>query len=121
MTEVLFAAINTRYSFVHCWPDAPEVVAFLRYPHRHEFHVKVQIEQFHSQRDVEYLIFKAWLDERIKLLKTTWKAESSCETMAQSILSAIRDTYGLDRSLVVQVLEDGENGARVFSLVEPKH
>ena len=29
---------------IHKYPDAPDEVDFLRYPHRHMFHFKVQIE-----------------------------------------------------------------------------
>ena len=45
---------------IHKYPDAPDEVDFLRYPHRHIFHFKVQIEVFNDDRDIEFFIFKRW-------------------------------------------------------------
>ena len=33
---------------IHKYPDAPDEVDFLRYPHRHMFHFKVQIEVYND-------------------------------------------------------------------------
>ena len=37
---------------IHKYPDAPDEVDFLRYPHRHMFHFKVQIEVYNDDRDI---------------------------------------------------------------------
>ena len=47
---------------IHKYPDAPKEVEFLKYPHRHIFKFKVAIEVFHGDRDIEFFIFKRWLE-----------------------------------------------------------
>ena len=52
---------------IHKYPAAltdPELkgVEFLGYPHRHMFHFKVMIEVFHDDRDIEFILFKRWLE-----------------------------------------------------------
>ena len=42
---------------IHKYPDAPDEVEFLRYPHRHIFKFKVQIDVEHDDRDIEFFIF----------------------------------------------------------------
>jgi len=37
-------------------------MAFLRFDHRHIFHVTVWIEQFHNERDVEFILFKRFIE-----------------------------------------------------------
>lgn len=76
------------------------------------FHVVVHIEQFHGRRDVEYLLFKKWLNETIMLLRDVWQTSVSCEQMASSILMEIEHHYQ-GRAVRVEVNEDNENGAIV--------
>ena len=38
-------------------------VSFLATPHRHIFHFTVSIEVFHSDRDIEFVQFKRWLEK----------------------------------------------------------
>ena len=61
--------MNKKYIFVtfqkegiHRYPDAPEGVEFLRHPHRHMFHFRVEIEVFHDDRDIEFILFKRELE-----------------------------------------------------------
>ena len=42
---------------IHRYPDAPNGVEFLRYPQRHMFHFKGQIDVFHDDRDIEFILF----------------------------------------------------------------
>ena len=50
-------------------------VSFLGYPHRHIFHFRVAIEVFHDDRDIEFIQFKRWLENRgfIKYSFTNFK------------------------------------------------
>ncbi len=99
---------------IHKYPDAPEGVEFLRNEHRHMFHFKVIIEVFHNDRDIEFILFKRELeglynqnDRQTQALELDFK---SCEMMAEALYSYINKTYP-NRDVMIEVSEDGENGA----------
>ena len=96
---------------IHKYPDAPDEVDFLRYPHRHMFHFKVQIEVYDNDRDIEFFIFKRWLESLYadNILQLDYK---SCEMMADDLAKQIKDKYP-GRQLSIDVSEDGENGCHV--------
>tara|TARA_A100000172_G_C3007976_1_gene98698 strand:+ start:446 stop:862 length:417 start_codon:yes stop_codon:yes gene_type:complete len=96
---------------IHKYPDAPDEVDFLRYPHRHMFHFKVQIEVYDNDRDIEFFIFKRWLESLYadSILELDYK---SCEMMADDLAKQIKDKYP-GRQLSIDVSEDGENGCHV--------
>ena len=96
---------------IHKYPDAPDEVDFLRYPHRHMFHFKVQIEVYNDDRDIEFFIFKRWLESLYadNILQLDYK---SCEMMADDLAKQIKDKYP-GRQLSIDVSEDGENGCHV--------
>lgn len=108
-----FAVVRTRFEALHQWDDALNEVDFLRDSHRHEFHVKVKVEQFHDDRDVEYIMLKRALDDYL----AQWdrdQGQQSCEMMCKRILNEFLFLgYGDQRKYVVSVTEDGENGAEV--------
>ena len=39
---------------IHCYPDAPDDVSYLRSPHRHLFHFKVGVPVNHANREIEF-------------------------------------------------------------------
>ena len=96
---------------IHKYPDAPDEVDFLRHPHRHMFHFKVQIEVYNDDRDIEFFIFKRWLESLYAddILQLDYK---SCEMMADDLAKQIKDKYP-GRQLSIDVSEDGENGCHV--------
>ena len=96
---------------IHKYPDAPDEVDFLRYPHRHIFHFKVQIEVYNDDRDIEFFIFKRWL-ESLYADDTLQLDYKSCEMMADDLAKQIKDKYP-GRQLSIDVSEDGENGCHV--------
>ena len=96
---------------IHKYPDAPNEVDFLRYPHRHMFHFKVQIEVYNDDRDIEFFIFKRWL-ESLYADDTLQLDYKSCEMMADDLAKQIKDKYP-GRQLSIDVSEDGENGCHV--------
>ncbi len=108
--------INSRKIFVtfqregiHCYPDAPEGVEFLRSPHRHMFHFRVEIDVFHNERDIEFILFKRELE--LQYGNGTLQMESkSCEMLAEDIIGYISNQYP-GRKISVEVSEDNENGA----------
>lgn len=98
---------------IHCYPDAltdPELdsVSFLGYPHRHMFHFKVKIEVFTDDRDIEFILFKRWLESLYDgILKLNYK---SCEMIAHDLYTTINLKYP-NRTVIIDVSEDDENGA----------
>ena len=96
---------------IHKYPNAPDEVDFLRYPHRHIFKFKVQIEVYNDDRDIEFFIFKRWL-ESLYADDTLQLDYKSCEMMADDLAKQIKDKYP-GRQLSIDVSEDGENGCHV--------
>ena len=96
---------------IHKYPNAPKEVEFLKYPHRHIFKFKVQIEVYDNDRDIEFFIFKRWL-ESLYADDTLELDYKSCEMIADDLAKEIKDKYS-DRWLAIDVSEDGENGCHI--------
>ena len=103
--------VHNSFEFVHCWPDAPNEMYYLRSPHRHVFHVYTHIEVLHNDRELEFIQVKHAID--YFLHNTHFAQESSCEDIAHRIAEYLMQQYG-DRTISVSVFEDDENGATVF-------
>ncbi len=95
---------------VHCYPDAPDAVAYLRNPHRHLFQFKVTLEVKHDDRDVEFHLLLAELKGLYGV--QLYVDHKSCEMLARELLGYVTDTYP-GRFASVTVSEDGECGAEV--------
>lgn len=111
--------ITTSFEGVHCYPSAPESVIFLRAPHRHIFGVKVEVEVYHDDRELEFILFKRQIDSWLNSQKASdgvWSMGAmSCEMVAVWLIDKIQQniTHGKERYIRVTVDEDGENGATV--------
>jgi len=93
-------------------------VSFLASPHRHIFHFRVWIDVWHNDRDIEFIQFKRWLENlyRDSTLSLDYK---SCEMMADDLYDQITARYP-DRTIWIDVAEDGENGALIqYNLTHP--
>jgi hypothetical protein len=112
---MIWAVIRTQFEGIHQYPDAPDEVAFLRHPHSHMFTVEAKIQQFHSERDVEYIICRRRIDAFCASAFKTSLGAMSCETIARHIMMNLQLNYGTDRRYEVGVFEDGMNGAVVTS------
>lgn len=100
-----FIWITTQFEGFHKYTNAPENVKFLRNEHRHIFKVKVWIEVFHNNRELEFFQFKKFVESLIdKNLNNM-----SCEMIATLLASKIKTKYK-SRKLKIEVSEDGENG-----------
>jgi hypothetical protein len=97
----------------HQYPDAPDEVAFLRHPHRHMFHFRVEIEVFHDDRELEFIMFKRELETLYGrgALELDYK---SCEMLASDLEQYILTNYP-GRCYNINVSEDNENGAVIYS------
>jgi hypothetical protein len=106
---------------IHCYPDAavnPLLktgdqydVSFLASPHRHIFHFRVSIDVFHTDRDIEFIQFKRWL-EALYVGGTLELNYKSCEMIADDLYLQIATKYP-NRDVWIEVSEDGENGCSV--------
>ena len=94
---------------IHQYPDAPKGVEFLAYPHRHMFHFRVEIDVFHDDREIEFILFKREL-EGLYTEGTIELDHKSCEMMADELSEYIYKKYS-GRAFIITVSEDGENGA----------
>lgn len=108
--------VNLEVEGLHAWPAAREVfpeVSFLSDPHRHLFTIQLKKRVTHSDRDVEFIIFKRdvleYLKERyyIEFQRIHDFGSKSCEMIAAELYDYFNCEY-------VSVFEDGENGAEVF-------
>ena len=79
---------------------------YLEYPHRHMFHFKVQIEVYNDDRDIEFFIFKRWL-EGLYADDTLQLDYKSCEMIARELYEQFDLEY-------CSVFEDNENGAEIY-------
>jgi len=95
------------------WRD----VSFLAHPHRHIFHFRVELEVKHDDRDVEFIQFKREL-ERLYADGTLALDFKSCEMMARELYQYISENY-VDRDIIIEVSEDGENGCRLYFPAAP--
>jgi hypothetical protein len=104
---------------IHCYPAAgtdPNLktndeydVSFLQFPHRHLFWFKVQIMVKHDDREIEFIQFKRWL-ESLYEASTLSLNHKSCEMIADELFEQINSKYP-NRDTIIEVSEDGENGA----------
>jgi len=105
-----FIFVTFQKEGVHRYPDAPEGVEFLRNLHRHMFHFRVEIEVFHDDRDIEFILFKRELEGLYAEDGVLELDYCSCEMLADALAGYIQQQYP-DRDLKVEISEDGENGA----------
>ena len=112
MVKQKFIWVTFQKEGIHKYPDAPEGVEFLKYPHRHIFHFKVELEVFHDDRDVEFILFKREL-EKLFADGTLQLDYKSCEMIADDLALYINNKYP-NRDLIITVSEDGENGATCY-------
>lgn len=108
MNEKSSIVIKARFDGMHCWENAFEEVGFLRQLHRHEFHVRIEMGVTNIDRELEFIKVKRDLQKEL-LCKMPRTPKDSCEKMAIDIANYLFNKYG-ERSLKVEVLEDGENG-----------
>ena len=87
-------------------------VSFLAWPHRHMFHFRVEVQVFHEDRDIEFILFKREL-EALYSEKTLQLDYKSCEMISDDLYKYISNKYP-KREMWIEVSEDGENGSRCY-------
>jgi protein subunit release factor B len=109
----------------HCWPNAPASVKYLKWSHRHIFHVEVYVRVTGSDREVEFITLKHKAEKAFALLgdqlgdHQVWEdshliefGSQSCEMLAEALGIYLAEKYNYDVASVC-VSEDDENGAIV--------
>ncbi len=106
-TERMLVVSTLQFEAIHCWPGAPDFCEFLRFPHRHVFHIRCERAVSHDDRDVEIIQLKRsvsrFLQDQFPFPQRDM-GTTSCEQLARMLA----DYFLLTRC---EVLEDGENGA----------
>jgi hypothetical protein len=101
-------SIIVKYQFeaLHRWENCPfDEVKFLKHPHRHLFYVEAEKEVTHEDRDIEIIMLKREM-EMFSKSKYDY-GNMSCEMIAIILLNE----FNLK---TCTVLEDNENGAKVY-------
>lgn len=97
----------------HNWPSCHiQEVEYLKYEHRHIFHIKAEVNVYHNDRDIEFI----WLKHQIQSYLRNeyfidWRGlhvfgAKSCEMLAEELIGVFNLT-------ACEVNEDGENGCRL--------
>lgn len=105
-----YIVIKTQFSATHYWPECPlESVNYLKYPHRHVFHVTIKKQVHHDDRQIEFIDFKNRINE---FIYSNWQNQflkkMSCEMIAKKLIEVFEADF-------VSVFEDNENGAEVYN------
>jgi len=107
--------VKLQYEALHNWPGVTKMlpdqpwIHMLKDKHRHIFHITLEKTVTHSDRDVEIILFK---QEVIKYLEIAFGRPGDLGAMSCEMLSS----HLLERfeCFSVEVLEDNENGAKVY-------
>ena len=98
---------------LHQWKEAGN---YLKYPHRHMFRFVVKVSVTGSDREIEFIKLgrdtKGYVETC--LLSPFRVFPSSCEQLAEAVAYYLENNHEV-RDCIVQVWEDGENGAEVSS------
>lgn len=114
-SKVKYIWVTFSREGIHYYPQALEDpkladVSFLGYPHRHIFHVRVDLEVFQNDRDVEFIQFKRWLESLYSSDGELNFNHQSCEMIGDALANIIKDKYP-GRKVKISVSEDNENGS----------
>jgi len=103
--------IQFKIEGIHQWKECPlDEVGYLRDLHRHEFHIRMEKKVDHNDRDIEIIMFKRQVISGLK--KNFYSDQFNCCNFGNMSCEAIAE-YLMDKynCTLVEVLEDGENGA----------
>ena len=108
-----YVSVKNQFIGFHAYENAPPEVAFLKESHRHVFRIESTVQVWHEDRDIEFFMMQEYI-ERSVIPFLALKPLGSCENIAENIMWALVNKYGDDRSVGVEVSEDGENSGTVF-------
>lgn len=114
MPKKTLIVVRGQFEFCHRYESAPAEVSYLRNLHRHMFNYEVELEVYHDDRELEFIMVKHEIDDYLSRRELNWTDKTSCEQMAEYIGLCLQAQYGFERSLSVSVFEDNENGAKII-------
>jgi len=106
---VNFIWVTNQKELIHRYPEAPEEVSFLRNEHRHLFFFRTYIQIFGDNRDIEFIMFKRYVQSILDDLDVN-QGMFSCEMISNFLHGLISEKFP-GRHIKIEVSEDGENGA----------
>lgn len=114
-----FIYVSIQKEGYHCFPEAginPTFktndnydVSHLAYKHMHYFFIKVWLEVDHSNRDVEFIQFRRWIESLYNNGPLNLN-NKSCEMIAEDLFEKIKEKYP-EKTIKIDVAEDNINGA----------
>lgn len=114
-----FIFVKFQKEGIHCYPQALtdellktgdwDDVSFLGYPHRHIFHVKLWVEVFHDDRDIEFIQIKRYITRSLEQGTINFNSKS-CEMISDDLYNLVNEKYP-NRDIKIEVSEDDENGS----------
>lgn len=115
-TQSTNIVVKLQYEALHNWPGVVEMlpnnpwIHMLKHKHRHVFYVTLEKAVTHSDRDVEIILFKQAVMQHLeaKFGRPGDLGSMSCEMLAEYLAKEFD-------CVSVEVLEDNENGAKVYS------
>jgi hypothetical protein len=104
---MFFIIVRFSWEGIHYYPNCPiESVGYLKFPHRHLFQIRCEKHVDTEDREIEILAFRTQIIADLNCQFPEGNLESwSCETLCQYLMKK----WNLS---LVEVLEDGENGAK---------
>lgn len=116
-----FVYVSIQKEGYHCFPEAgtdPQFatgdeydVSHLAYRHMHYFFIKVWVEVKHTNRHIEFIQMRRWL-ENLYGTGTLTLNSKSCEMIAEDLYLQLAEKYP-DTEIRIDVSEDNINGALV--------
>ena len=70
--------VTLQKEILHQYNDAPKEVEYLKNLHRHILHIKVYVEVFTNDRDIEFIMFKHSIEKYLNKLGNNFN-NNSCE------------------------------------------
>lgn len=114
MGKRTFIKVHSEIRMTHYYPGAPSAVSFLNHPHSHMFNVDAQIEVFHNDRELEFLLVEDFLKDTLEDVRGRQNDTAiSCEMFADLVYNRLAAKFGW-RDMVITVSEDGVASAVVI-------
>jgi hypothetical protein len=105
----------------HCYPGAPDEVAYLRERHRHRFNFRVWMEVWGDNRELEFHMEQAWLESLYERGGPLEAEGKSCEMLANDLYARmVQEQRYRGRDIWIEVDEDGECGCFMRYEQEPR-
>jgi hypothetical protein len=123
-----FVYVSIQKEGYHCFPEAgvdPQFatgdkydVSHLAFKHMHYFFIKVWVEVKHSNRHIEFIQLRRWLED-LYGSNTLSLNSKSCEMIAEDLYIQIANKYP-NCDVRIDVSEDNINGAYLeFNTTKP--